>query len=110
MENQYNKSKATSLHDIKEVSKRTVQFIFLSLIIAAAIVPMRLYFEHYISAALLFSCCIFFGIVLFLNKRGYTKYIQASTVAGINIFFILFSYVDGISVFLPLTIRSSFSH
>jgi signal transduction histidine kinase len=95
MENQYNKSKATSLHDIKEVSKRTVQFIFLSLIIAAAIVPMRLYFEHYISAALLFSCCIFFAIVLFLNKRGYTKYIQASTVAGINIFFILFSYVDG---------------
>jgi signal transduction histidine kinase len=96
MENQFNKGEITSLHDIKEVSKKTIQFVFLSLVIAAFILPVRLFSQQYISALVLSFFCIFLSIILFLNKKGYRKYVQATAIIGINIFLVSFSYTDGL--------------
>ncbi|HZF63586.1 MAG TPA: hypothetical protein VEZ55_03845, partial [Chitinophagaceae bacterium] len=70
MENQLQKKEFSSLHDIKEVSKRTVQFINVALIVASLIIPLRLYFGHLLPAATLSGFCIFCGITLWLNKKG----------------------------------------
>jgi signal transduction histidine kinase len=98
MENQYNKGEISSLHDIKEVSKRTIQFVKLSLIISAAIVPVRLLFHQNVSAIVLCSFCLFLGIVLILNKLRYTKYIQLISIVGINLYLIVFNYTDGLQM------------
>jgi signal transduction histidine kinase/BarA-like signal transduction histidine kinase len=96
MENQFTKGEITSLHDIKEVSKKTIQFVFLSLIIAAFILPVRFFSQQYISALVLSFFCVFLSVILFLNKKGYRKYVQASAIIGINIFLVAFSYTDGL--------------
>jgi signal transduction histidine kinase len=95
MENQSNKGEIISLHDIKEVSKKTIQFVFLSLVIATFILPVRLFSQQYISALVLSFFCIFLSTILFLNKKGYRKYVQESAIIGINIFLVAFSYTDG---------------
>ncbi len=98
MENQYNKSENASLHDIKEVSKRTIQFVILSLIVGVAIIPFRLFLQHYISAIVLGCFCTFLCVLLIVNKRGYTKYTQAVSLIGSNIFLVIFSYTDGLKM------------
>jgi signal transduction histidine kinase len=96
MENQFSKTETSSLHDIKEISKRTIQFITLSLILGAAILPLRLFFHHYISAIVLSCFCVFLSTVLLLNKKGFTKHVQVVSIIGINIFIIVFNYTDGL--------------
>jgi signal transduction histidine kinase/CheY-like chemotaxis protein len=98
MENQYNKGEISSLHDIKEVSKRTIQFVKLSLILSIAIVPIRLLFHQNVSAIVLVSFCLFLSIILILNKLGYTKYIQLISIIGINLYLIAFNYTDGLQM------------
>ena len=96
MENQFAKNEISSLHDIKEVAKKNIQFLVLSVIIGAAIIPLRLAFHHYVSALAIGLFCIFLLAVLLLNKKGYTRYVQATSLIGINIFLVIFSYTDGL--------------
>ena len=98
MKNQNNKSETASLHDIKEVSKRTIQFVFLSLIVGTALLPYRLFSHHYISAMVLGAFCIFLSIVLAIDKGGNTKYTQTVSIIGINFFLLIFSYTDGLKM------------
>jgi signal transduction histidine kinase/CheY-like chemotaxis protein len=98
MENQYNKGEISSLHDIKEISKRTIQFVKLSLILSAAIVPVRFIFNQNVSAIVLSSFCLFLSIVLIVNKLGYTKYIQLTSIVGINLYLVAFNYFDGLQM------------
>lgn len=98
MENQFSKTETSSLHDIKEISKRTIQFIILALVLGAAILPLRLFFHHYISAIVLSCFCVFLSTVLLLNKKGFKKHVQGVSIIGINIFIIVFNYTDGLKM------------
>lgn len=98
MENQNYKSENASLHDIKEVSKRTIQFVFLSLIVGMAILPYRVFSGHHVSAMVLSVFCIFLAIVLLIDKKGFTRYTQVISLVGINLFLFVFSYTDGINM------------
>ena len=88
----------TLLHDTTEVSKRSAQFVLMSLIIAAAIVPLRLLEGHYISTATLASFCIFLLVIWLMYKKGYTKYTTGLTIIGINFFLMLFCFTDGLKM------------
>lgn len=98
MENLFKKRDATSLHDIKEVSKRTIQFITIALIVSSLIIPFRLYFGHYAAAASLSLFCIFCGLVWWLNKKGSSSYTKALTIIGVNAFLIYSTLSDGLSM------------
>lgn len=98
MENRRPSGDISSLHDIKEVSKRTVQFIKLAIAVAALIVPVRIYFGHYFSAGALALFCFFCGVVLFFHKKGGTKNIKLITIAGIDIFLTFFVIFDGLNM------------
>jgi CheY-like chemotaxis protein len=84
------------VHDIEEVSKRSVQFVGAALIVSLINVPINIYVEHYLTTLILCSFCLLLCVILFMLKNGRTKYTKTLTIAGINIFFILFNFADGL--------------
>lgn len=103
------KKEITLLHDITEVSKRSVQFVGASLSVALGIILVKLYLYegHYLSLLTLFTFCIFLGILMFMLKKGYTKYIKTFIITGINIFLLILNFTDGLKLgrylfFFPL--------
>lgn len=107
MENHSPREVHSSLHDIKEISKRTIQFITIALIVSSIIIPVRLYFGHYAAAASLSVFCIFCAIVWWLNKKGPTVFTKAFTILGVNVFLTYSALTDGLSMggylyFFPL--------
>ena len=101
------KTEITYIHDITEVSERSVQFVGAALIVALINVPINIYLGHNLTTLLLFSFCVLLSIILFMLKKGYTRYTKILTITGINIFFILFNFSDGLRMgnyifFFPL--------
>ncbi|MBC7826777.1 MAG: response regulator [Chitinophagaceae bacterium] len=101
------KTEITLIHDIKEVSTRSVQFIGAALIVALVNIPINIYIGHKLTTLILSIFCLLLGIILFMLKKGYTRYTKTLTITGINIFFILFNFSDGLRMgnyifFFPL--------
>lgn len=92
------KNEITLLFDMKEVSKRSIQFIGVGVIITAALVPVHIYDGHYISAIITSIFSAFLGGVWFMHKRGWTKHTTVISIIGINIFLTLFNIVEGIKM------------
>ncbi len=91
-------TQATTCNDLKEVSKRTVQFIYTALFVATLIIPFRLYYGHYIAAAQLSGFCIFLGIVLLLNTRNIPSFTKIFTIVGVNAFLVVTTLTDGLNM------------
>ena len=101
------KNEITSIHDINEVSKRSVQFVGAALIVALINFPINLYVGHHPTTLIVFVFCVFLCIVLLMLKNNYTRYTKTLTITGINIFFILLNFADGLRMgnylfFFPL--------
>ena len=90
------KNEITLLFDMKEVSKRSIQFIGVGVIITAALIPVHIYDGHYLSAFITLIFSLFLGGLWLLNKKGYTKYITVLSIIGINVFLTAFNIVEGI--------------
>jgi signal transduction histidine kinase/CheY-like chemotaxis protein len=92
------KNKATGqVHDIKEVSKRAMQLVTSALVIAMISLIMNLIQGYIYSTVITIAFCIFFGIILFLHKKGFHRYTKLSTIVGINFFLFLFALVEGLN-------------
>lgn len=98
MENQSLTKPPAGLHDIKEVSKRSVQFITIALVVASLLIPVRLYFGHYFASAALSAFCIFCGIAIWLFKTRPWKYTKGIIILGVDLFLIFFALSDGLSM------------
>lgn len=98
MENKLIKKEHTELQNLKEVSKRTVQFITIALVVASLLIPVRLFYGHYFAAGVLSLFCVFCAIVIWLNKKKSSRAIKAFTVIGINAFITFFVLSDGLSL------------
>lgn len=101
------KTEITLVHDVDEVSKRSLQFIGIALIISLINVPINIFLGHHLTTLILVSFCVLLCIILFKLKKGYTAYVKTLTIAGINVFFILFNFSDGLRMgnyiyFFPL--------
>lgn len=101
------KTEITLLHDIDEVSKRSVQFVGAALVVSLINIPINIYVGHHLTTIILSSFCALLCIILFMLKKGYTAHTKTLTIAGINIFFILFNFSDGLRMgnyiyFFPL--------
>lgn len=83
---------------MKEVSKRSIQFIGVGVVITGGLVPVHIYDGHFISAIITFIFSAFLGGVWFMNKKGFTKYTTIISIIGINIFLTLFNIVEGIKM------------
>lgn len=92
------KNEITLLFDMKEVSKRSNQFIGVGVIITAALMPVHYYDGHYLSALITFIFSAFLGVLWLMNRKGYTKYITVLSIIGINIFLTIFNLVEGIKM------------
>ena len=95
------------LHDINEVSKRSVQFVGAALIVALINIPINIYVKHYLTTLILSLFCLLLVIILFMLKKGFTRYTKTLTITGINLFFVLFNFSDGLRMgnyiyFFPL--------
>ena len=86
------KTEITLVHDIDEVSKRSVQFVGAALVVALINIPINIYVGHKLTTIILSSFCVLLIVILFMLKRGYSRYTKALTIAGINVFFILFNF------------------
>ena len=56
------KNEITLLFDMKEVSKRSIQFIGVGVIITGALVPVHIFDGHYLSAIITFIFFIFSSV------------------------------------------------
>src|SRR5687768_13119693 len=98
MESQIKQKDISSLHDIKETAKRTIQFTTIALLVATLIIPVRLYFGHYIGAAQLSIFCIFCVLVMWLNKTKKSHLTKAVTIIGVDVFLVMFNITDGLNM------------
>lgn len=101
------KNEITLIHDIAEVSKRSVRFVGAALIVALINIPIKFYDRHYLSVLILLSFSLFLGFNMFLLKRGYTRYTKIFIITGINLFLCCFNFTDGLKMgsylfFFPL--------
>lgn len=92
------KNEITLLFDMKEVSKRSIQFIGVGVIITGALVPVHIFDGHYLSAIITFIFSFFLGCVWLMHKKGLTKYTTVISILGINIFLTIFNFTEGIKM------------
>ena len=92
------KNEITLLFDMKEVSKRSIQFIGVGVAITAALVPVHIHDGHYLSAIITSIFSLFLAGIWFMNKKGFTKYTTVVTILGINIFLTSLNFVEGIKM------------
>ena len=92
------KNEITLLFDMKEVSKRSIQFIGVGVIITAALIPVHIYDGHYLSAVITFIFCLFLGMVWLMHKKGLTRYTTIISIIGINVFLSIFNFTEGIKM------------
>lgn len=92
------KNETTLLFDMKEVSKRSLQFIGVGVIITAALIPVHIYDGHRLSAIITGIFCLFLGGVWVMQKADLTKYTTVVSIVGINIFLVIFNFTEGIKM------------
>ena len=83
---------------MKEVSKRSIQFIGVGVIITSALIPVHIYDGHYLSAIITGIFSLFLGGVWLMHKKGLTKYTTVISIIGINIFLTIFNFTEGIKM------------
>lgn len=81
------KNEISLLFDMKEVSKRSTQFIGFGVIVTGAMIPVHVYDGHYLSAKITFAFCIFLAGVWVMHKKKFTKYTTVISIVGINFFY-----------------------
>ena len=92
------KGKATNqVHDIKEVSRRAIQLVSSALVIGMVTLIMSIVQGYIYSTILTALFCIFFGVILFLHKKGYPQYTKFFTIVGINFFLFLTALAEGLN-------------
>jgi len=92
------KNEITLLFDMKEVSKRSIQFIGTGVVITAALIPVHFYDGHYLSALITFIFCLFLGVIWLMHKKGFTNHTTAITIIGIDVFLSVFNIVEGLEM------------
>jgi signal transduction histidine kinase len=92
------KNEITLLFDMKEVSKRSIQFIGFGIVITALLVPVHIYDRHYLSAIITSIFCLFLSVIWLLSKKGLTRYTTVSSIVGINVFLCIFNYTEGLKM------------
>ncbi|HKH61264.1 MAG TPA: ATP-binding protein [Flavitalea sp.] len=92
------KNEMTLLFDMKEVSKRSIQFIGVGIIITLTLIPIHIYDGHYLSAIITGIFSAFLGGIWVMHKKGLTKYTTITSIIGINIFLTGFNFIEGIKM------------
>jgi signal transduction histidine kinase len=92
------KNEITLLFDMKEVSKRSIQFIGVGVIITSGLIPVHIYDGHYLSAIITAIFAVFLGGVWLMHKKGATRYTTVISIIGINIFLTVFNFTEGIKM------------
>lgn len=101
------KAEITLVHDITEVSNRSLQFVIAALIAGLINIPVNVHAGHRITTLTLLLFCTFLCVIFFMLKKGFTRYTKTIIITGINIFLTLFNFTDGLRMgnylyFFPL--------
>jgi len=81
--------------DIKEVSKRTVRFIRVTLGFTIPLIFVNYLQGLKLSAEVLAGYSLFLLAILYFTKRGYLVYTKMITIISINVFFCLLTILQG---------------
>jgi signal transduction histidine kinase/CheY-like chemotaxis protein len=86
----------TKVHDLKEVSKRSFQLITAALLIGL-INALLTYIQGYFASAITTSVfCIYLAFILFLYKKGHTRYIKPLSLCGFNALILALVVLEGL--------------
>jgi signal transduction histidine kinase len=92
------KNEITLLFDMKEVSKRSTQFIGFGVVITGLLVPVHIFDGHYLSAIITSIFCLFLGVIWLMHKKGFTRYTTVTSIIGINFFLCVFNFTEGLKM------------
>jgi signal transduction histidine kinase len=92
------KNEITLLFDMKEVSKRSIQFIGFGVVITGLLVPVHIFDGHHLSAIITSIFCLFLGGIWFMHKKGLTKNTTVISIIGIDVFLCVFNFTEGLKM------------
>ncbi len=96
-----------SIHDLKETSKRTKQFAYVTMMIASATVVTNFIYGNVLSAFLVIGLIGSLAVLVWNNARGNPRLTKFGLVLLINIFLVMIAFAEGLNTastiyFLPL--------
>lgn len=81
--------------DLKEISKRTVGFIYVTISITIPLIFVNYFQKLYLSAEVLLGYSLFLLVILYYTKKGYLRYTKLATIVSINVFFSTMTILQG---------------
>ncbi len=104
----------TSIHDIKETSRRVSQFCYVSMVIASVTVVTNFIYGNTISLLLVVGLIATLAILVRLNVKGYPRIAKFGLVIVLNFFLVVIAFAEGLNTastlyFLPLLYAIPFS-
>ena len=86
----------TKVHDLKEISKRSLQLITAALFIGLINAILTYIQGYFLSATTTLGFCVYLFFILFLHKRGYTEYTKLLSLLGFNLFILALVVLEGL--------------
>jgi signal transduction histidine kinase len=86
----------TRVHDLKEISKRSLQLITAALFIGLINAVLTYIQGYFLSATTTLGFCVYLFFILFLHKRGYTEYTKLLSLLGFNVFILALVVLEGL--------------
>jgi signal transduction histidine kinase/CheY-like chemotaxis protein len=84
------------VHDLKEISKRSLQLVTVALFIGIINAVLTYIQGYFLSATTTVAFCVYLAFILFLHKRGYTRYIKLLSLPGFNVFILALVVLEGL--------------
>lgn len=97
----------SSIHDIKETSRRAIQFSYVAMMIASITVVTNFLNGNILSAFLVIGLISSLGLLVWINKKGDPRVARFGLVVLLNIFLTVIAFAEGLKTastlyFLPL--------
>jgi len=108
------KNSVATIHDIKETSRRVVQFCCVAMVIASVTVITNVIYGNTLSALLVVGLIMTLAVLVWINLKGYVRAAKYGLVFTLNAFLIIIAFAEGLNsastlYFLPLLYAIPFS-
>ncbi len=84
------------VHDLKEVSKRSLQLVTAALFIGFINAVLTYLQGYYLSANSTMFFCVYLAFILFLHKRGHIRYTKILSMFGFNMLILVLVVLEGL--------------
>jgi signal transduction histidine kinase/CheY-like chemotaxis protein len=86
----------TKVHDLKEISKRSLQLVTAALFIGLINAILTYIQGYFLSANTTMVFCVYLAFILFLHKRGHIRYTKLLSLFGFNALILALVVLEGL--------------